>query len=389
MPRPSRLSLAQILLLIVLGLAEFVRGALIISLLPSYVTGPLGASLTIVGWALSSLYFLDTVFRGPAGWLVDKIGVPRVLTIGLAIETVSIIGAMNTHKPYMIIIFMALLGVGTATHWPAIVTGTNRMTEPSRRGAVMGLVFAAWLAGSGLGPVLINFLLGGRDRIAFLVLVAADVLAFAVTVFVSDKRLNHIEEHQKIEHHLWKTLWQFRWIIPGTFVQNMTLGLMMPILQPFTTRVLHLNHVQFAELLLGSGAFTVILLVPMGKITDRFGLRVPLVGGFFVAGTALLGFSFFRHFYELIIFGGILGLSYAMILPSWNAFLAGLIPKEIEGWLWGVFMTIEGFGMSVGPILGTRLFAYKIWLPFAASAIILLAMGTFYATVPFQEKTQS
>ncbi len=384
----SFLSLPQSLLLVALGLAEFARGALIISLLPAYVTGPLGASLTVVGWALSSHYLLDTVFRGPAGWLVDHIGVPRVLTMGLAIECLSLIGAMNTKHPAMIIVFVALLGVGTATHWPAVVTGTNRLTEPERRASMMGLVFAAWLTGSGLGPVLINFVLHGHDRVAFLLLIAADLVAFGVTIWIADPRLTKLHQHQPKDRPLWRTLWHFRWVIPGTFVQNMTLGLMLPILQPFTTRVLHLSHVQFAALLLGSGAFTVILLVPMGKMTDRFGLRVPLVGGFFIAGISLLGIAFFRQFFELIVFGGILGLSYAMILPSWNAFLAELIPKDIEGWLWGVFMTVEGFGMAVGPILGARLFSLRIWLPFVVSSIILLIMGTFYASFPLKEKLQ-
>ncbi len=383
------LPLSQTLLLVALGLAEFARGALIITLLPAYVTGPLGASLTIVGWALSSHYFLDTVFRGPAGWLVDRIGVPRVLTMGLAIECLSLIGAMNTRHPAMIIVFVALLGVGTATHWPAVVTGTNRLTEPERRASMMGLVFAAWLTGSGLGPVLINFVLGGHDRIAFSLLIAADVLAFAVTIWIADPKLTQVHPREPKSRHLWRTLWRFRWVLPGTFVQNMTLGLMLPILQPFTTHVLHLDHVQFAELLLGSGAFTVVLLVPMGRITDRFGLHFPLVGGFFIAGGALLGIAFLRQFFELVIFGGILGLSYAMILPSWNAFLAGLIPKEIEGWLWGVFMTVEGLGMSVGPILGTRLFSLRIWLPFVVSSFILLVMGAFYALFPLREKIQS
>ena len=77
-----------------------------------------------------------------------------------------------------------------------------------------------------------------------------------------------------------------------------------------------------------------------------------------------------------------------MILPSWNAFLAELIPKDIEGWLWGVFMTVEGFGMAVGPILGARLFSLRIWLPFVVSSIILLIMGTFYASFPLKEKLQ-
>lgn len=377
---------SQLPLITILGLAEFSRGALIVSLLSAYVTGPLGASITIVGWALSSHYFMDTVFRGPSGWLVDRLGVTRILTAGLVIEILAFVGIMNTMSPDWVIVFVALLGVGTATHWPAVVTGINRLTPTERRGSMMGMVFAAWLTGSGIGPVLINFLLGGRDRLAFLVLIAADILAFSISLTVSDSRLQQMIKHSSPIRHRFRVLWPFRFVIPGMFFQNMTLGIMLPILQPFTSRVLHLNHWQFAELLLGSGAFTVLLLVPMGKITDHFGLRVPLVGGFFVAGVSLLGFGLLRHFMELVLIGGILGLSYAMILPSWNAFLAEMIPKDMEGWLWGVFMTVEGFGMAVGPIVGARLFGLAIWAPFVFSSVILLIMGTFYWLFPFQKR---
>ncbi len=385
----ERLSLAQIWLVSILGLAEFARGALIVSLLPAFVTGPLGAPITIVGWALSSHYFLDTVFRGPSGWLVDRIGPPRVLTIGVAIEILALIGAMNTRSAGWVIVFVSLLGVGTATHWPAVVTGTNRLTAPERRASVMGLVFAAWLTGSGLGPVLINFLLNGRDRVAFLVLIMADIAAFAMTIIVYDPRLYHIHETGHRVHHWFKTLKPFRAVLPGMFVQNMTLGVMLPILQPFVSRVLHFSHWQFAELLIGSGAFTVVLLVPMGRITDRFGLKVPLVTGFFLAGVSLTAVGVVRHFWPLIVAGGFLGLSYAMILPSWNAFLAGMIPKEIEGWLWGVFMTVEGMGMAIGPIIGARLFGFRIWAPFMVSAAILLLMGCFYVIYPLGKSVKT
>ncbi len=380
-----RLSSAQIFLVGILGLAEFARGALIVSLLPAFVTGPLAAPITIVGWALSSHYFLDTVFRGPSGWLVDRIGPPRVLTIGVAIEILALIGAMNSRSPAWIIIFVALLGVGTATHWPAVVTGTNRLTPPENRASIMGLVFAAWLTGSGLGPVLINFLLSGHDRVAFLVLIMADIVAFVMTILVYDPRLYHIHRSDHKVQHWLKTLKPFRAVLPGMFVQNMTLGVMLPILQPFVTHVLHFDHWQFAELLVGSGAFTVLLLVPMGRVTDRFGLKVPLVTGFFLAGCSLTAVGIVRHFWPLIVAGGFLGLSYAMILPSWNAFLAGMIPKEIEGWLWGIFMTVEGMGMSVGPIIGARLFGYRIWAPFMSSALILFIMGVFYTVYPLRK----
>ncbi len=383
------LSQAQVILVGILGLVEFARGALIVALLPTFVTGPLGAPITIVGWALSSHYFLDTVFRGPSGWLVDRIGPPRVLTIGVAIEILSLIGAMNTRSPDWVIVFVAILGIGTATHWPAVVTGTNRLTPPERRASMMGLVFAAWLTGAGLGPVLINFLLHGRDRTAFLILIAADILAFILTIVVYDPRLSHIHKAGHRVHHWVRTLKPFRAVLPGMFVQNMTMGIMLPIFQPFVSRILHFSHWQFAELLVGSGAFTVLLLVPMGRFTDRFGLKVPLIVGFFLAAVSLTAVGILRHFWPLILVGGVLGFSYAMILPSWNAFLAGMIPKEIEGWLWGVFMTVEGMGMAVGPIIGARLFAYRIWAPFMVSAMILFSMGIFYTVYPLGKRSRS
>lgn len=380
--------MSQSLLIGILGLAEFSRGTLIVALLSAYVTGPLGAPLTIVGWALSGHYFLDTVFRGPSGWLVDRLGPPRVLRFGVSVEILAFIGAMNTTSPDWLIVFVALLGVGTATHWPSVVTGINRLCNPDRRAAMMGMVFAAWLTGSGLGPVLINFLLGGRDQVAFLVLIGADAMAFLLTWMIHDGRLNRGSPTVHRIRDWVPALWPFRFVLPGMFVQNMTLGMLLPILQPFTTRVLNLNHWQFAELLLGSGALTVLLLVPMGKLTDRLGLRFPLIGGFFVASFALIGLGLFRHFLLVVLMGGILGLSYAMILPSWNAFLAGMIRKDIEGWLWGVFMTVEGLGMAVGPIVGARLFSAAIWAPFFFAALILVGMGFLYWFFPFRQQVK-
>lgn len=374
---------SKIFLTTVLGLAEFSRGALVVALLADYVTGPLAAPLTVVGWALACHYLFDTVFRGPSGWLVDRLGPARVLTLGVSIEIASFIGLMNARHVVWVTFWVGFLGIGTATHWPAVVTGTNRLSEKDNRASSMSIVFAAWLAGTGLGPMVINFLLGGRDRRAFLVLVMADLVAWVLTWFVHSQHLTP----RPVAHHppsQWmKSLWPFRFILPGMFLQNMTLGLMLPIIEPYVNQVLHVTHLQFAELLIFGGGLSVLLLWPMGRITDRFGLRVPLIGGFFVAGATLSLLGFTRNFYPLVLLGGILGFSYAMILPSWNAFLGELIPQSIEGWHWGIFMTVEGMGMSVGPLLGTRLFEVAPWLPFVFSAGILLMMGAFYWAFPF------
>lgn len=373
----------KILLTTVLGLAEFSRGALVVTLLANYVTGPLGAPLTVVGWALASHYLMDTVFRGPSGWVVDQVGPAKVLTVGVGIEVAAFVGLMHAHGAVGVVVWVGLLGVGTATHWPAVVTGTNRLSEPHSRASSMSLVFAAWLAGAGMGPMVVNFFLGGTDQRAFFLLVAVDVIAWLLTWTIRHDRLQGQNPAYHPMRQWFTTLWPFRLILPGMFLQNMTLGLMLPIFEPYVNHVLHLTHWQFAELLVFAGALTVLLLWPMGRITDQLGLRVPLIGGFFLAGVALALLAFTRQFFSVVLLGGILGLAYAMILPSWNAFLGELVPKAIEGWHWGVFMTVEGLGMSVGPLVGTRLYEWAIWAPLVFSATILLMMGTFYWTFPF------
>lgn len=390
---PHGVSPTQWALIGVLAAAEFSRTALIVSLLPVYVTGPLGESLTLVGLAISVHYLMDTLFRGPSGWLVDRIGPRITLMGGVLVEIVALLGAMHAHQPIWLVGFLGLMGIGTSTHWPSVVTGTNRLTNLEQRGTMMGAVFAGWLVGSGVGPVLINFVVGsvGSDELAFLILVAGDLLALALTFLLRDPKINRIsgDVHRTSGPRGLSLLWPLRSVLPGMFVQTMVLGLLLPLLQPLTHRVLHLSQWEFAALLLGSGALTVLLLVPMGRVSDRMGLKIPLIGGFWLAAAALLGLATVREFWLLVLVGGLLGLSYALILPSWNAFLARLIPADQEGLLWGVFMTVEGLGMTVGPVVGTRLFQLSTMAPFALAAVVLTIMGAFYVIYPTPRSRQA
>lgn len=373
----------------ILAFAEFSRTALVVALLPSYVTGPLGASLTLVGLAISAHYLMDTLFRSPGGWLVDRIGPQLTLLGGLVIELVALLFLMHVRTPTGVVLSMGLFGVGTAAHWPAVVTGTNRLTALTHRGTMMGTVFAAWLAGAGIGPVLINFVVGssGSDALAFLILLGADLAALGLVLALTDRRLlDYVSPRRGLNFAGLRYIWPLRAVLPGMFVQTMVLGELLPVLEPLTHRVLHLSQWAFAALLLGSGAITVILLIPMGRMADRLGLKIPLVVGFWMAAGAIAGLSVIREFWALVGVGGLLGVSYALILPSWNAFLARLIPPEEEGLLWGVFMSVEGLGMAVGPVIGARLFQLSIIAPFALAALVLTMMGMFYWFYPTPEK---
>ncbi|WP_237088738.1 MFS transporter [Paenibacillus larvae] len=61
-------------LLMIMFIVEFVKGALLLTILPIYMKTILGASAFIVGWTLAAQYIGDNAFRTPVGWFIDKFG---------------------------------------------------------------------------------------------------------------------------------------------------------------------------------------------------------------------------------------------------------------------------------------------------------------------------
>jgi MFS family permease len=71
----------------------------------------------------------------------------------------------------------------------------------------------------------------------------------------------------------------------------------------------------------------------------------------------------------------LLGIGYALIIPSWNALIASVIPKEKRGAIWGFFLTIEGSGNVLGPILSGKLWdSIGYQAPFLLSGCVLAVL---------------
>ena len=161
-------------------------------------------------------------------------------------------------------------------------------------------------------------------------------------------------------------------MFPAMFAQTFALGILTPILTLYAKEVLQLSSLQYSLFLIAGGAVTVICLVPMGKMVDRMGIRPFLLIGFALSATALLLFTFVKSMSILYFLVAALGVGYAFIIPSWNALIASAIPPEKRGAVWGFFLTIEGLGMIVGPIVSGKLWdVYGYHAPFMMSGFVL------------------
>lgn len=175
-----------------------------------------------------------------------------------------------------------ILGIGTSPLWPCVMTGITELagsTKSGSSGAAMGAVEMASLAGTGIGPIVVNFLMdqGGQSyRVAFLVLLGCAAVVVVVALFlpkrisssgthavvrdmqglggaIERKKISPLESIKRTLHQVRTTLKVSRLLYPALFLQAFAIGLMTPVVTLFARTELHVSPNQFSLLLIAGG----------------------------------------------------------------------------------------------------------------------------------------
>ncbi|BBH21158.1 MFS transporter [Paenibacillus baekrokdamisoli] len=384
-------------LLIIMYLVEFVKGALLVSILPVYMGQMLGLSVYAIGWALALQYIGDNAFRSPLGWIIDRFGYRYVMLFGVILTFAAVSIVALTNSLGWIILACLLLGIGTSPLWPCVITGATAVAGSAASGTIMSVVYMSWLLGVGCGPIVINFFIVNTYAPAFRLLIGMMIVVVIVALFLPGKRKSleiegrdlptvdaeaeHLEGMtlgEKARRYFAKvrsSLHASRLLYPAMFLQNFALGLLTPVLTLYARTVLHLTPQQYSLYLIAGGAVTVLFLIPVGKWVDRFGTRWFLHVGFLTAAIALPILGYSRYLPYVLVVVMFVGIGYACIIPAWNALIAKAIPKSERGAVWGFFLTIEGLGMVFGSIMSGKLWdSMGPHAPFFVSGAVLLIL---------------
>lgn len=367
------------LLSVTLLIVQFVRGAIVISLLPIYGAGTLGLSPDIIGIAISAHYITDTVLKIAIGYLLDRFSPGLILKISLIIALAGVYLLQFADMPWMLIGTAALYGIGMSPIWIMCLTKVSEQ----HRATQMGALYTIWLIGLGGGPILCNIMLDYSPVLTYQILLALSIVAALFGLImkpVVSVRLQLVPLKEQMRS-LGNQLSAMRMLLPGMILQTMAASMLLPILPHYAVDKLGFSGAQYSFLLACGGLFAVAGLIPMGKLSDRIGgKRVFLVGGFlsFAVGLCLLASGL--SFWYCLVIALCLGLSYATILPSWNALLASYVPPKQEGVGWGLLSTFEGVGVMIGPVAGGVLALHGgESAVFWSSAAVFALIGLFYA----------
>jgi MFS family permease len=373
----------MLLYLSILFLVEFVHGAALISFLPIYGDKELGLDLDVIGAAITAHYLTDTGLKLAIGYLLDRLSVRTVVSIGLLFSLMGVSALQFANVPWAFITAAAVYGMGISPIWIVCLT---RIKE-DQRATQMGFLYTVWLIGLGSGPVVSNLLLDFNRNLAYWLLVGVSLAAWVLSLLISRSGSVHIEvvPFKRQLAILGSRLRDMRLLLPGMVLQTLAAGMLLPILPSFAVHSLRMTATHYSILLLIGGGCTIVGLIPMGKLSDTFGKKWFLIVGFMSFGAVLFALTQKPPLALALFWAFVLGISYAAVLPAWNALLAAFVPPGQQGLGWGIFSTVEGIGGIIGPLIGgfiaTRFSGSSV---VGLAGIMFVIISLFYVFFPFR-----
>ncbi len=379
----------MMLFILILFLVELVRGAVLGSFLPIFGVKSLGLTLDVIGVAVTAHYLTDTLLKMAIGYLLDRFSVRFVVNGGLLASLAGVFLFQFAFQPWLFIVAAALYGVGISPIWIVCLT---KVTE-DRRATQMGFLYTIWLLGLGAGPVASNILLDYSTQLTYYLLLALAIASWLLSLLIAGGQSASVERLPLREQLavLKERLRHMRLLLPGMVLQTGGAGMLVPILPSFAEGRLGMNGTQYSMLMLAGGGLTALGLIPLGRLSDKLGgKKWFLVLGFGLIGASLYCLALEPPLWESIALAGLLGLSYATLLPAWNALLANYVPKGQQGLGWGIFSTVEGIGGMIGPVAGGTLASWQgesavVWY----TAVMYAVIAFFYIWFPFRAFTDN
>jgi MFS family permease len=119
----------------------------------------LGFSLITMGWVLASFRWSYALCQIPGGWLGDRIGPRRALTLVVAWWSLFTSLTAAAWNAASMVVIRFLFGVGEAGAFPIATRSLSRWMLPSERGFAQGITHAGSRLGAALTPPLVVLLI--------------------------------------------------------------------------------------------------------------------------------------------------------------------------------------------------------------------------------------
>lgn len=371
-------------------LIDSIGFGIVLPVLPSLIVRLTHASLEdaarIGGYMLVAYSLAQFVAAPIFGSLGDSVGRRPVLLFSMLAFSADY--ALQAAAPSIGWLFAGriIAGVAGATYGPANAVLAD-VTPPEKRGAVFGLMGAAFGIGFVLGPALGSLLSFAGPRAPFIA-AAAISAGNALWIFFALPETMVPERRRKFDWRKANVIGSFeplreagraKWLLAAAFLWQFG-HMVYPATWSFWSKIaLGWQDWQIGASLAVSGiSMAVVQLLITGKAIQRFGEERTVVIGMIVGGFAFTGYIFARQewmIYTILV----LGAFQALTFPSINALLSRLTDASHQGALMGGMQSLSSIAWIVSPFALSQALAFGAERGFTGGNFAVAATLVFVA----------
>lgn len=167
--------------------------ALLMPLLP-FIRDDFALDYTQAGWVVSAFTLSYGISQLPAGWLADRIGPRKVITMG--ISGVALAGLLVGLSPtyVMMMVFLVLLGAMGGGYHPSAVPLLAAAVEPKNRGRVLGFHQIGGTSSFFLAPLIAATVANALGWRGSFIVLSIPLIVFGIIFYVVISRWGDIRE---------------------------------------------------------------------------------------------------------------------------------------------------------------------------------------------------
>lgn len=378
---------------------------ILISVAKDPVAADLNLSDTQMGWVLSIFALGYAMFQTPAGYMADKHGARKVLTVVVSLWSffTALTGAV--YNFFALIVVRFLFGVGEAGAFPSMASAVFNWIPVKERGLVHGINFSGGRIGAAIALPIVAWLIHITSwRASFLILGAIGILWALIWYWwfrdnpkdhksISKDELDKIQEDghvaKKNESKIsFKKMFSSNamWLMMGQyFSSNFTFFFCLTWLFPHLKAKYNLDAVEAGFYSSAPFIFGAIGNWVSGWMVDTIyrkgkwalSRKLPAILGFCLAAIGIVASIYMEEvlgaviFISLAVFGADMTLS-----PSWSTCLD--IGKEHSGTVSGT-MNMAG---NLGSFFTALAFPYMVAFTGSNTPFFFLAAGLNLLAIP-------
>ena len=356
-------------------------------LMPLYLT-KMGASVGQVGFVFTVTSIAILVLQILGGWISDSIGRLRAIALGSLGGILGFAALLLAPTWQWMLLALVIYQLPFALVGPSFGAFIAENSSEENRGKVYGITGTIYQITGVLGPPLGGFLAGVYGFKAML-LGAAIFYTIAAGLRIWMATTMHSPQEKRAAP---LTLQSFKssmagmlgmlvaggvitWIFITDGVSDVAFRLSGELTPIYLEKIGGISVQQIG--LLGSINAIAMMFVPLlsGKLVDRYGERLPLVGGFALLFTAFMVFLQANTFALFALSWIIFGFGGGLLGPAYQSLISKVVPARMLGTFSGVFDSSRGFISLPAPWLGAQLWErFSPRLPFTITALAALAI---------------